>query len=129
MDNSIYDKYRKMAKMGIPKPAIKIKIEMDGLEYSDDIFTGSPKFKANSIRKINNNNYKNPNPEKNNKPQLSLNDMLKNNFKNGDFKSKLKKTETIKRKSPNKYKPPVNMNVPTLSEIQSALKSLKKTKK
>ena len=122
IDNSIYDKYRNMVKMGIPKQAVKLKIEMDGLEYSEDIFISSPKLIMGS--KTN----KNINPK-----SISLNDMLKNNFKNGNFKSKLKKVDTNNNNnnnhSPNKYKPPKNMNVPTLDEIQNALKGLKKTSK
>lgn len=128
IDNSIYDKYRNMVKMGIPKQAVKLKIEMDGLEYSEEIFISTPKLRnnINNSKNINNrkDNFKNINPK-----QLSLNDMLKNNFKNGNFKSKLKKTEINNNKSPNKYKPPTNMNVPTLDEIQNALKGLKKTSK
>lgn len=118
IDNSLYDKYIKMAKMGIPKEAIKLKIEIDGLEYSEEIFSSSPKIK-NKIKQIGQNLK--------HKPQLSLNDMLKTNFKNGDFKSNLKKVERTKNNSPNKYKPPTNMNVPSLDEIQTALKGLKKT--
>jgi hypothetical protein len=110
-DKNIPEKYQKMLAMGIPKAAVDFRMEMDGVETKTE-------SKSKSKSTTNNNKNKNIN-------QMSLNDMLKNNFTSiGNPMSKLKKT-TIVKKSPDKYRKTGN-NAPSLDEITQALKFLKK---
>lgn len=116
LDKNIPEKYQKMLAMGIPKAAVEFRMEMDGVETETD--DSKSKSNSKSTTKNKNNNKSNPS-------QMSLNDMLKNNFSGtGNPMSKLKKT-TIVKKSPDKYRK-AGQNAPSLDEITQALKFLKK---
>ena len=125
----IPEKYRKMMAMGIPKEAVYLRMDIDGVPNP-----ASPKNKSVSkgpigpigandsikdittISIVNNINLKNTKSS----PNMSLNDMLKNSLGSVNLKK-----VTITKRSPNKYKTP-GYNAPSLDEITNALKFLKK---
>ena len=116
----IPEKYRKMMAMGIPKEAVYLRMDIDGVPNP-----ASPKKKnvSNGVIKdittisiVNNINFKNTKSA----PNMSLNDMLKNSLGSVNLKK-----VTITKRSPNKYKTP-GYNAPSLDEITNALKFLKK---
>jgi hypothetical protein len=114
--NSMYDKYFKMLKMGIPIMAVKNNMLMDG--YDANFITSLPDTIEQFKQKLNSTNNNCATVKK----FVPSDDML------SDMKSMLKDANKTKRNPSEKIAKKNSGFVPTLSDITTILSQLKKPK-
>ena len=112
-NHPIYGKFFKMISMGVPKPAVKQKIVMSGL--NPEIITNPKLLKWKTNKKVKSNSSK--------KQSRPINPLFQGIAMG---KMNLKKTKPIKKKK--SFHSKLGLTVPSLDDILGALKRLKSTK-